>query len=120
MASKVQICNVALSRLGASTITSLTDGTTEAKLCNTFFDEIADRAMVQGSWTTLIKRADLARTTATPIFGFTNEFQLPVDPKSLKVLNINEGIVNEDRTGRTDYRIEGPPRSLPRQPSPGR
>ena len=35
MTSKVQICNMALSRLGASTITSLTDNTTEANLCNT-------------------------------------------------------------------------------------
>lgn len=102
MASKVQICNMALSRLGASTITSLTDNTSEAKLCNTFFDDLADRVMIQGSWTSTVQRASLARTTNTPSFGFTYEFQLPVDPKCLKVLNIYE-----DAPGSVDYRIEG-------------
>lgn len=93
---------MALSRLGASTITSLTDGTTEAKLCNTFFDDIAKRVMMQGSWSSTIKRVSLARTTTTPAFGYTYSFQLPVDPKCLKVLN-----VNEDEQGYVDYRIEG-------------
>lgn len=102
MASKVQICNLALSRLGASTITSLTDNTTESKLCNTYFNDLADRAMIQGSWSSTIKRASLAKTTNTPTFGFANEFQLPVDPLCLKVLS-----VDEDTAGDVAYRIEG-------------
>lgn len=102
MSSKVQICNLALSRLGASTITSLTDNTTEAKLCNTFFDDIADEVMCEGSWTSTITRASLARTTNTPAFGYSYEFQLPVDPKCLKVLNLDE-----DTPGDTSYKIEG-------------
>ena len=93
---------MALSRLGASTITSLTDNTTEAKLCNTYFDTLADRVMLQGSWTSVIKRASLARTTTTPTFDFTYEYQLPVDPKCLKVLNIDEC-----SPGEIDYKIEG-------------
>lgn len=102
MASKVQICNMALSRLGASTITSLTDNTTEAKLCNTLFDDLADRAIIQGSWATTIKRAELARTTTTPEYEYSYEFQLPTDPKCLKVLDINES-----SPGTEPYRIEG-------------
>lgn len=101
MPSKVQICNMALSRLGASTITSLTDNTTEAKLCNTLFEDLADRVMLQGTWSSTVRRASLAKTTNTPAFEYNNEFQLPVDPKCLKVLNINE-----DSPGMIDYRIE--------------
>lgn len=93
---------MAISRLGASTITSLTDNTTEAKLCNTLFNDLADRVMIQGSWSSTIKRASLARTTNTPVFEYTYEYQLPVDPKCLRVLNINETV-----PGDTDYRIEG-------------
>jgi len=93
---------MALSRLGANTITALTDNTTEAKLCNTFFDDLADRVMIQGSWATTITRASLARTTNTPAYGFSYEYQLPVDPKCLKVLDINE-----DSVGSVIYRIEG-------------
>ena len=102
MTSKVKICNMALSRLGADTITSLTDNTTEAKLCNTLFNDLADRVMMQGSWTSTVTRVDLALTTNTPSFGYTNEFQLPVDPLCLKVLNIDEIV-----TGSIPYRIEG-------------
>ena len=102
MASKPQICNMALSRLGASTITSLTDATTEAKLCNTLFDDLADRVMIQGSWATTIKREELARTVETPEFGFTYAFQLPTSPKCLKVLNVNTSV-----PGDIEYKIEG-------------
>ena len=102
MASKVQICNLALSRLGASTITALTDNTTEAKLCSTFFDDLAERVMMQGSWATTINRATLNKTTNTPSYEYTYEYQLPVDPKCIKVLG-----VNEDEPGDTEYRIEG-------------
>jgi hypothetical protein len=101
MASKVQICNMALSRLGARSIVSLDEGTNEANLCNTLFDDIAERVMVQGSWTTTIKRVGLPRTVNTPSFGYGYEYQLPVDPKCLKVLNVNDSSI------RTDYRIEG-------------
>ncbi len=101
MASKVQLCNLALSRLGASTITSLTDNTTEAKLCNTFFSDIADEVMSTGSWTSTIARVELARTSNTPAFEYTYEFQLPVDPQVLKVLNLNEDVPS------IQYRIEG-------------
>ena len=102
MASKVQICNLALSRLGAAIITSLTDGTTEANLCSTFFDDLAKRAMVQGSWTTTIRRVELAKTTNTPAYEFSSEFQLPVDPKCLRLLEINESLA-----GATPHAIEG-------------
>lgn len=102
MASKVQICNLALARLGASRITSLSDNTNEAKLCNLMYDDLAEEVMSEGAWSSTIKRASLAKTTNTPAFGFTDEFQLPTDPFCLRVLAIN------DLTpGDYDYRIEG-------------
>jgi len=57
--------------------------------------------MSEGDWATATFRATLNATTNTPAFGFTTEFQLPTDPKCLKVLE-----VNEDLTGHHDYRIE--------------
>ena len=92
---------MALSRLGAATIVAISDNTAEAKLCNTLFDDLADRVMIQGSWATTITRATLAQTANTPTFDFAYEFQLPTDPFCLKVLNIDEGCV-----GQTEYRIE--------------
>lgn len=102
MASKVQICNIALARLGASRITSLTDNTAEAKLCNLLFNDIADLVMVEGSWSTTIRRASLNLTSNTPAFGYTSEFQLPTNPFCLKLLSINDVTPGDE-----DYRIEG-------------
>lgn len=94
---------MALARLGASPVTNLeTDATVESKLCNTLFDIVARRVMVQGSWTTTIARAELAKTTNTPAFGYTYEFQLPTSPKCLKVLE-----TNETAPGSIAFQIEG-------------
>ena len=102
MASKVSICNFALSRLGVSSITSLTDNTVEAKACNLIYDDIADEVMVEGEWSSTIVRATLAQTTNTPTYEFTYEYQLPVSPLTLKVLSLDEF-----PPGSNDYKIEG-------------
>ena len=101
MSSKVQICNYALSILGASRITSLSDNTTEANLCNTLIDDVIDEVLVEGPWAFATRRAELNVTTTTPEFEYSYEFQLPTNPLCLKVLNINE-----TDPGYTDYRIE--------------
>lgn len=100
MASKIQICNMALTRIGAATITSLTDGTTSAKLCNTLIDDLSDRAIIQGSWTTVIYRQELAVLVTAPKYEFTYQYQLPTSPKCLKVLDV-------DGDPFIEYKVEG-------------
>ena len=89
MASKVEICNSALQRVGATRITALTDGTEEAVSCNTIYDIIADEVMSSGAFSSTVRRVALAQTATTPVYEFTYEYQLPVDPKCLKVLSID-------------------------------
>lgn len=89
MSSKVQICNLALAMLGAARITSLSDNTTEAKLCNTLFDDLADEVMIESPWASTVRRAVLAQTTNDPTYGFDEEYQLPTNPFCLRVLSIN-------------------------------
>lgn len=101
MASKAEICNLALVRLGANTITSLTDGTQTANLCNTVFDTLADEVMMEGPWTSTIRRADLNQLTTTPAFEYSYQYQLPTDPFCLKVLNVYSLSPSEE-----DYVIE--------------
>lgn len=102
MASSVRICNLALGRLGAARITSLTDNTAEAKLCNLFYEEIVEEVLVEGAWATAIRRADLNATSNTPEWEYSYEFQLPTNPKCLKVLTINDLAAGE-----REYVIEG-------------
>lgn len=101
MASKTQICNLALAQLGVDRITSLTDNTTEAKLCNTLYDDVVDEVLIEGPWSRAIRRKALSKTSNTPVYEFDSEFQLPTDPYALRVLSINN-----ETLGQIDHVIE--------------
>lgn len=102
MSSKVQICNLALVRLSGNRITSLTESTATAQLCNILYDDIADEVMMEGAWTSATVRTELALTSNTPSYGYTYEYQLPTNPKFLKILEVDEATA-----GQIPYRIEG-------------
>ena len=95
--SAVEICNNALIKLGSNTITSLTDDTKPARLCNKMYTIMRDDLLRAHPWNFAIARATLAQLEAKPAFGFSFQYQLPSD--SLRVLKLN--------TSHTPYRIEG-------------
>ena len=97
MASVVQMCNSALNQLGAASITSLTDNSKNARLCNERYETIRDAVFRSHPWNSLIKRQQLAQDTATPAWGFKYQFTLPAD--SLRVLAID--------AYNSDYKVEG-------------
>lgn len=102
MADKVAICNLAITRIAGARITALSDTSVEAKHCSAIFELIAEEVMALGPWPSVRKRAVLAQLVETPAYEFTYTYQLPTDPKCLKVLRINDS-----KTGDTEYAIEG-------------
>lgn len=100
MTSKVELCNIALLKLGKSTITALSDNTEEGRRCSLLFDEMRNEVLMEGAWSFAIKRAELGLLSETPEYGFDYKHQLPTD--CLRVIEINE-----DVPGTYDYRIEG-------------
>lgn len=101
MASDVDICNMALSKLAADRITSFDDNTISAKECKAVYNMIVRYVQAKGPWTTNMFRTGLAQTNIVPSFGFAYAYQLPVYPLNLRVLKINE-----DDIGDVNYRIE--------------
>ena len=97
MASVVDICNGALNQLGASTILTLTEDSKNARLCNARYTQVRDSLFRSHPWNCLIKRAELARDTEVPSWGFSYQFTLPAD--CLRLLTI----LNYDY----DYKVEG-------------
>lgn len=102
MASKVEIVNRALTRLGQQRITSLSDNTGIAKAVNAVFDDLAEDVMSMGPWPSCVTRATLAQLVAAPEYEYTYQYQLPTSPKLLRILNVNDA-----KPGAVDYRIEG-------------
>lgn len=95
--SVVDICNSALQRVGAASITSLADNSPEAKACNLAYDSNRRDELRKHPWNFAVKRAVLAPDATAPAFGFLYAFTLPTD--CLRVLR--------PATYQLDWQIEG-------------
>jgi len=66
MASTVDIVNNALNILGASTISSLTEDTKNARISNQRYENVRNRVFRGHPWNCLIKRIQLAQNSTAP------------------------------------------------------
>lgn len=97
--SVVSICNSALNQLGASNITSLTEDSKAARICNQRYEYVRDSVFRAHPWKALTTRKTLSPDATKPAFEFDNAFTLPTDPYCLRVLNL--------RYHDIPYRLEG-------------
>lgn len=104
--SVVAICNRALNMLGANTIISLDDGTTEANACKLHYAASRDAVLESHEWSFAIKRRSLVPTTSTPEWGNSFVFQLPSD--CLRVLEArNDGRSPNSPNNGLNWTVEG-------------
>lgn len=99
MASQVEICNRALSKLGARRINAITDDVKEARELNAAWDMVRDAELRRNAWNFAVTRATLPALVTTPAWGFTREFQLPAD--LLRLVQVGEHYYVSNLT---DYR----------------
>jgi hypothetical protein len=110
MPSVVDICNEAMDLLGADTITSLTENSKEARLCNRRFDTVRDTVLRSHNWNCAISRAALAQDATAPSFGFTYQYTLPTNPFCLRVISFWNAEVNNEVAAYNSnkmFKIEG-------------
>ena len=93
----IDICARALVMIGASPISSFTDGSTEATVAsNTYEDTIrADLSMMR--WRFASGQVQLSRLTDEPAGRFDAAYQLPSDLLNLHTVTINDNILSYDR-----------------------
>ena len=90
MASKVEIVNIALARLGESPIQSLTEDSGPARTVSLLFDSARRSALRDYDWSFAIRTASLARLAVTPDeFDFRFAYALP--PDCLRALRLRSG-----------------------------
>jgi hypothetical protein len=102
MASKTDIGNLALMRLGGPSILSLVDTSKRPIALKTVFDIVLEIVLQDHPWNFAVKRDTLARLSAAPTFGYSYAFQLPSD--CLRVLGLVGLDQNVDTT--LEYKIE--------------
>lgn len=77
--TKLIICSDALIMLGATPLTSFSDGTDAATICDRLYDDIRDLVLQVYPWTFSLKKSQVARTANTPASEWKYEYQLPSD-----------------------------------------
>jgi len=88
MASAVDIANDALTLLGAGRIIRFADDTTQAKVITQVYEHAVEAVLMAYPWNSAIKQVELAPLVSEPIYGYTYQYQLPTDPKLLRILSV--------------------------------
>lgn len=113
MTSTVDIANYALNSLGANNISSFEENSKPARLINQRFDSVRDSVFRSHPWNCLLRRAELAKESDSPAFGYANQFVLPTNPYCLRVLEFSNGTLSYpqdnmfNNTGGPVFVIEG-------------
>jgi hypothetical protein len=85
-ASDVEVCNGALTILGASTIITLEDEDPKATVLKLRYGPVRDAELRRHRWRFSLTRASLAADVTAPLYGFARQFPLPAD--CLRVVQI--------------------------------
>ena len=91
MPTVVEICNLALTRIGNEGITSLEDDSKEGRACNRLYEVTRDILLSSHSWVFARHRESLEQLSEGPDFGYEYYYQLPSDClRPLEVVAITE------------------------------
>ena len=98
MAADVDICNLALQKLGALRIAALTENSRNARSCNNLYTRVRDAVVRAHPWSFAIKRVILAPSVTPPAFDYLYSFPMPVD--CLRILPPNDNDLDWKPEGR--------------------
>lgn len=105
--SQIQLYNEALLLVGANEISSVTEETNNATLCNRFFESSRDYISVSTRWNSVQSESSLTASATDPIINdkWTKKAELPNDPYCLRVLDayVNGISVDYEIVGRFLY-----------------
>lgn len=111
MASSVDIANRALTKLGASRITSFDDGSKSAKTANAVYEIVRDAELRRHFWNFAMTRDSLAALADEPEWGFDLQYQLPSDCVRLvqvgEYFHVVANLSDASDTVEVPYQVEG-------------
>ena len=110
MPTKVEVCNRALLKIGASLISDPAESSAQARVLAALFDSVARQELRKHAWSFAMSRALLPALVTAPTWGYVNAFQLPSD--CLRVVYIGDAYFDPTLRGadagdKPPYLIEG-------------
>ena len=101
--SEVSICNMALTRIGQSRISSLTQAGVLAELSNLYYEATLNELLSMYEWSFAIKRSALGASGDTNLSAYSMMYNLPSD--YIRVLTLLDEVDHSDITDK--WEIEG-------------
>ncbi len=89
----IDICSRALILIGANTITSFEDGTTEALVSVNMYEDVARTALVNSRWRFATNQTELNLLTAPPTGRYDRAYQLPADYLMTHAATVNDNLI---------------------------
>ncbi len=99
--SKVQIANLALTRIGQKPITSYDDPVNTALLVRVHYDDTRKAVLRSLPWKFALKRAALAELSPAPVWQWAHAYQWPTDCLYIVKTSMDDSGVDWDVEGRT-------------------
>jgi hypothetical protein len=100
LATQLEICNLAMTVLGADTIVALSDSSANARRITAVYTPCLEDVLRSHPWNFAIMRTQLAVAVTTPTYGYDYEFALPAD--CLRVIEVSDSSAPID-----EFKIEG-------------
>lgn len=85
MMDKIDVCNLALSRIGIDTVEVLTEASEPARVCSQFYDHCRRVVLRKYPWTWATRRVQLAELTEKPQ-GYSYAYRYPASCVALRKL----------------------------------
>ena len=101
----IKVCSDALLMLGASPISSFTEGTDEANICDRLYPDIKLKTLASYPWSFSFKKVQCSRLITTPKNEYKYEYQMPSD-----MIGLPRAVYDTDSTyavPRREYKIQG-------------
>lgn len=105
MASQTDICNQALTKIGAERILAITDDTKSARSLSAIWSVKRDAELAAQPWTFAITRAQLPASATAPLFGWNYAYPLPAD--YLAMVEVGENYVFYQGDPQPLFALEG-------------
>ena len=97
--SKFDICNKALVLVGANTISSFTQNTTESKVANQLYESTLENLLTRCRWRFASKQAQLSKNSSNPDARYESSYALPNDAFIIHTVTVADDIIKYDRYG---------------------
>ena len=95
--SKFDICSRALVLVGANTVASFTENTTESKVSGQLYESTLKNLLTKCRWRFAAKQQQLSRDTAEPTARFDAKYPLPADALIINTITISDNVIKYDR-----------------------